>query len=492
MNKYSYSQNPVIRYLAKNPAEFTVSDIIDFVLNNQIEMVTFMYAAEDGRLKSLDFIFNDAEYLRTILTYGERVDGSSLFRHIPAASSDLYVIPRMRTAFVHPFSPVRTLCVLCTFFDKNGERLRLTPEYTLEKACTEFTEVTGLRFMAMGELEYYVIGKAQEAFPASDQRGYHESAPFAKFNDFRAKCMKAIASCGADIKYGHCEVGNFTKDGLIYEQNEIEFLPVEALRAAEQLLLAKWVIRNMAYAAELDVTFAPKISEGKAGSGLHIHMKFVREDGSNAMLDSTGALSVDSHKAIAGLMLLAPAITAMGNAVPTSYCRLVPHQEAPTSVCWSECNRSVLVRVPLGWNADTNMSVEVNPADPAGIKPIAPGERQTIEIRSADASADVYLLLAALAVACRTGWEISEAEDIAGATHVTGDIHSNGVAEHLVSLPVSCADSADMLKARSNFFTARQVFSEALIGSIIGKLKSYPTTDNADMADLVKRHLHCG
>ena len=130
----------------------------------------------------------------------------------------------------------------------------------------------------MGELEYYVITPEQHDFPARDQRGYHESAPFTKLNDFRTLCMSYIARTGASIKYGHSEVGNFVLDGYNYEQNEIEFLPVPAPEAADQLMLAKWVIRNLAYRNGLNVTFAPKITTGKAGSGLHIHMKLMSDD----------------------------------------------------------------------------------------------------------------------------------------------------------------------------------------------------------------------
>ncbi len=50
----------------------------------------------------------------------------------------------------------------------------------------------------MGELEYYVISEDTGLFPASDQKGYHESAPYAKFNDFRAECMALIAQAEAD------------------------------------------------------------------------------------------------------------------------------------------------------------------------------------------------------------------------------------------------------------------------------------------------------
>lgn len=74
------------------------------------------------------------------------------------------------------------------------------------------------------------------------------------------------------------------------------------------------------------------------------------KDGQNQMLKD-GALSETARKAIAGMMKLASSITAFGNTNPTSYFRLVPHQEAPTNICWGDRNRSVLVRVPLGWSA---------------------------------------------------------------------------------------------------------------------------------------------
>ena len=67
-------------------------------------------------------------------------------------------------------------------------------------------------------------------------------------------------------------------------------------------------------------------------------------------MTADGKLSAEARRAIAGMMELAPSITAFGNKTPVSYFRLVPHQEAPTSVCWGDCNRSVLVRVPLGWD----------------------------------------------------------------------------------------------------------------------------------------------
>ena len=303
--------NPVVAFLKKPNYQFTKADIIRYISENGIKMVNFMYPAGDGRLKTLNFVINNEDYLDTILTCGERVDGSSLFPFIEAGSSDLYVIPRFRTAFLDPFAEIPTLSMLCSYFNKDGELLESSPENTLRKACRAFNEVTGMEFQAMGELEYYVIAPDTTLFPATDQKGYHESAPYAKFNDFRTKCMAYIAQAGGMIKYGHSEVGNFTIDGKIYEQNEIEFLPVNAEDAADQLMIAKWIIRNLAFSLGLDITFAPKITAGKAGSGLHIHMRIMK-DGKNQMLDG-GVLSATARRAIAGMMELAPSITAFGN-----------------------------------------------------------------------------------------------------------------------------------------------------------------------------------
>ena len=495
----SMSPHSLVAFLQKPASEFTKADIITYIQKNDIRMINFMYPAADGRLKTLNFVINNAAYLDAILTCGERVDGSSLFPFIEAGSSDLYVIPRFRTAFVDPFAELPTVSMLCSFFNKDGEPLESSPEYTLHKACKAFKDVTGMEFQAMGELEYYVISEDEDMFPATDQRGYHESAPYAKFNDFRTECMAYIAQTGGQIKYGHSEVGNFALDGMIYEQNEIEFLPVRAEDAADQLMIAKWVIRNLAFSYGYNITFAPKITVGKAGSGLHIHMRIMK-DGQNQMLKE-GILSETARKAIAGMMVLAPSITAFGNTNPTSYFRLVPHQEAPTNICWGDRNRSVLVRVPLGWSAKTDMCMLANPLEkPANYDTT---QKQTVEMRSPDGSADIYQLIAGLAVACRYGFEMENALDIAEKTYVNVNIHKQENADKLKTLeqlPDSCSASADCLEKQRAFFEKYNVFSPAMIDGIITKLRAYnDSTLRSDIKDkpiemmeLVEEFFHCG
>lgn len=498
-NELEMNANPLVEHLQKPSSEFTKADIVSYIKDKGIRMVNFMYPAGDGRLKTLNFVINNAAYLDAILTCGERVDGSSLFSFIEAGSSDLYVIPRFRTAFVDPFSELPTLSMLCSFFNKDGEPLESSPEYTLHKASKAFTDVTGMEFEAMGELEYYVIAEEEELFPATDQRGYHESGPYAKFNQFRTQCMQYIAQAGGQIKYGHSEVGNFTLNGKIYEQNEIEFLPTRVEDAADQLMIAKWIIRNLAYQYGYDITFAPKITAGKAGSGLHIHMRIMK-DGKNQMLKD-GVLSETARKAIAGMMELAPSITAFGNTNPTSYFRLVPHQEAPTNICWGDRNRSVLVRVPLGWSAKTDMCMIANPLEAPSNYDTT--QKQTVEMRSPDGSADLYQLIAGLAVACRCGFEMPDALEIADKTYVNVNIHkkeNEDKLKQLAQLPDSCVASADCLEKQRAAFEKYNVFSPAMIDGIISKLRAYEDRtlrsevqdSPEEMLKLVEKYFHCG
>ena len=108
--------NLIVAALQKPASELTKADIIDYIVNNDIRMVNFMYPGGDGKLKTLNFVINDLDYLETILTCGERVDGSSLFSFIQAGSSDLYVLPRMSqlkliflqsTLQMHPYYQLR-------------------------------------------------------------------------------------------------------------------------------------------------------------------------------------------------------------------------------------------------------------------------------------------------------------------------------------------------------------------------------------------------
>ena len=492
--------NPLIHYLDKPSEDFTREDLIRFIEAHGIEMVNFRYPGADGRLKTLNFIIKSRNHLENLLTAGERVDGSSLFPHyIEPGSSDLYVMPRYRTAFVNPFSGIPALDILCSYYGKDGLPFPSSPEYIMKKAHELLKKRTGYSFEVMGELEYYVISELDPLYEAADQHGYHESSPFCKWESLRTEAMRAIARCGGYIKYGHSEVGNFIEDGLAFEQNEIEFIPVRLEDAADQLMIAKWILRSLAYRHHVTVTFAPKITTGKAGSGLHVHTRLMK-DGRNQMV-SNGSLSDLAKKAIAGYLSLAQSLTAFGNTIPTSYFRLVPHQEAPTNICWGDRNRSVLVRVPLGWNAGNNMLSDANPQEKEPERDF--NSRQTVEFRCPYGSADICLLFAGLTVAARHGIEMKNALAFAGQTYVDVNVFeekNKTRVSQLQQLPDSCWRSADLLEKQRAIYEDSGVFPKQIIDGIIRKLRSYDdrnlresiTGNEKELLKLVNTYLHCG
>ncbi|MFP4022957.1 MAG: glutamine synthetase family protein [Thiohalospira sp.] len=490
--------NPLVQFLKKPASEFTRQDIIYFIEENEIEMINFRYVGEDGKLKSLNFVINSKQHLEDLLSTGERVDGSSLFSYIEAGSSDLYVIPRFKTAFVNPFSEFPTLDILCSFYNRDGEPLESAPEHILRKAIEQFRKSTGYDFKAMGELEYYIVSEVDELYPATDQKGYHESPPFTKFGHIRKEALSLISQCGGQIKYGHSEVGNFESGDQLYEQQEIEFLPVDPQDAVDQLVISKWILRMLGNEYGVNISFAPKITVGKAGSGMHIHM-LLEKDGKNIMVEGNG-LSDTAKKMIAGILDLAAPLTAFGNTIPTSYLRLVPHQEAPTNICWGDSNRSVLVRVPLGWIADTSMIKDANPQETGEI-PYVPG-KQTVELRSGDGSANLYHFMAGIIVAAQHGLEMPNALEMAEKLYMNVNIfdekHKDKLAK-LEFLPQSCWESAERLVEKRQFFEKNGIFPAGLIDQTAEKLKSFNDKDLSErlygkaeeLRELVMKYLHC-
>jgi len=497
MKEFILHSNKIEKYLKKNKDKFTKSDIIRYITENQIEMVNFRYVAEDGKLKTLNFIINSIEHLNSIFDSGERVDGSSLFSFIEAGSSDLYAVPRFKTAFVNPFSEIPSVEILCSFFNAQGKPLESAPEYILHKAHKKFYEKTDCKIKALGELEFYIISDSKDLYKAEDQKGYHTSSPFIKWEKFRTEAMKIISECGGKIKYGHSEVGNFTANNKLYEQHEIEFLPVDVEETAEQLIIAKWILRELANKQNIQISFSPKITVGKAGSGLHIHM-LVEKNGKNILINNN-KLSKQAHQLIGGLLKLSPAITAFGNSVPTSYLRLVPNQEAPTKICWGDRNRSVLVRVPLGWIGASNMVNTLNKIKTSNKKDFTC--KQTIELRSPDGSADIYLLLAGIVMAVLCGFEDKNSETVAKELYSAVNVFKekdSRISTKFEHLPESCWQSAEMLYKLRKHFEKYNVFPKGTIDNIINKLKSYNDQNlnhklygkNEDIAQLVNKYIN--
>ncbi|MCP4674147.1 MAG: glutamine synthetase [Deltaproteobacteria bacterium] len=448
--------------------------MLRIVKERGIERFSFHYTGIDAQLKELRLPFSNEKQAERILASGERVDGSSLFKGLVDTSlSDLYVVPSYRTAFISPFDN-RSLDFICRFLDRDGNLAPFPPDNILAIAHSRFKQNTGLELHALGELEFFLLGEGgPEYFAPQRQTGYHASSPFFKGGDVVNEMMRYIAQITGSIKYAHAEVGfieSVRSDSTLLagrraEQHEIEFLtrPIEEM--GDFLALAKWIVRNVAFRHGMLATFVPKLEEGVAGNGFHVHMELVKNN-RNIMLDDKGSLSEKALKLIGGLVHYASTLSAFGNTVASAFLRLVPNQEAPTRICWSHSNRSAMIRVPLGWSKTPHLARTVNPNEPNEYSDDR--GRQTVEIRSPDGSAIFHLLLAGLTTAAEYGLTTEGILDLAKKTQVSGNIFDNKEKlSELEPLPGSCVTCSQLLGERRAMYEDFGVFPPSVIDYVI-------------------------
>ena len=157
--------------------------------------------------------------------------------------------------------------------------------------------------------------------------------------------------------------------------------------------------------------------------------------------------------------------------------------------------------MPLGWTSKKDLCSQANPGEKSAAYDTS--QKQTVEMRSPDGSANVYLLLAGLAVACRHGFERADALDIAARTYVNVNIHKDenkDILDSLSVLPDSCAASAECLEAQRAVYEAGGVFAPAMIDGIIASLKSFDDRtlrqdiggNQDEILALVNKYFHCG
>ena len=487
METYDFSYalvNPLSAFLEKPAQDFQRADFMKTIKEKKIERITFHYTALDGKLKELMLPFSSRQEAESILAEGERVDGSSLFKGMVDASlSDLYVVPEYRTAFLNPFDE-RSLDFICRFLTRKGERAPFALDNILAKACQLYRKNTGLELYALGELEFFLIrSEGQRIYPLQKQQGYHEAEPFMKSGEILNEMVRRITQITGAVKYIHSEVGSIERiqssqdeiDGKSAEQLEVEFLSKPVEEMADALALGRWLIRSVAYKHGCLATFTPKLEEGVAGNGFHFHLE-LRKDGKNIMVGSDGKLSEPAHQLIGGLCEYAGSLTAFGNTVSSSYLRLVPDQEAPTRIFWSDMDRSAMIRIPLGWSDANNLARILNPQE----KTIAEftGSRQTVELRTPDGSALVYLLLAGIVMAAEWGLSNRDSIKLTKKYYARADRpKGNDSLKSFAELPGSCVESSRTLLEKRGLYERENVFPPSVIDYVSGLLREEKDED---------------
>ncbi len=487
--------NFIAQTLEKKPENICKKDILDYIKNNKIKILNLCYIGSNSRLNSVSFSTFDISYIDAILSRGERI--ASVFLNKDVDSEESYIVPKYKTAFLNPFSKDATLNILCSCFNKNGELSPYAPSTVLEKAAIRFTEKTGLTIKAAGELEYFVIYPNSYDLFKTNIKQYHSTSPFTVWEDMRNETMNILKSFGMSIKYAHSECGKLYSlnthdqdDCSIAEQHEIEFLPVPICDAGDDVVISKWVICNVAKKYGMSVTFSPVLEYGNSGNGLHFHFEILKS-GKNIVLDKQKNLTIESKRAIGGMLKFARSLCAVGNPSPVSYLRLGSKKDSPHGICWGKSNRKMLIRIPMGWrNTGTQMATIANPCEKTKFSnSYIPG--QTIEFRSADGMGVVHLLLAGLTIAMENGFKDDSVLDLTEKLHITDN---NPLTKKIKPLSRSCQESAKELEKDRKYYETDEIFPPQLIDSILLELKSYKNSssnpDKKEIKKLIEKYIH--
>jgi glutamine synthetase len=437
------------RLLGRAPAAWTIDDLAGVFDSQRLRLVSLMHVGGDGWLKTLDFVPRDPAHLRDVLAFGERADGSSLFGAlgVSVSASDVVLRPRLSTAFIDPFAPSPTLAVLCGHHGRDGAPLPESPDTIVNRAADRLKAELGVELLALGEVEYFLGKRPEESdVYGSAERGYHASSPFVFGEEMRRRALVLLAEIGVPVKYGHSEVGYIPPDEgdhRIWEQHEVELALQPLPQAADAVVIAQWLLRNLAHERGLRCSFDPILRQGHAGSGMHFHLAPQVDGVCRPVGGTSGALGEEAAWLVAGLTTRAPALMAFGNRAGNSFVRLSQAKEAPDRVTWGRFNRKALIRIPIVARDDRGQSTMP----------------ETVEFRLPDGSAHPHLLLAGVAQAM-----------IAGRAVVSPELLKRTSAESAATAPLVprvFAQVAAALRERRADFEAGGVFPAHVIDRVL-------------------------
>ena len=340
---------------------------------------------------------------QSVFDDGLMFDGSSIRGFQAIHESDMALFPDVTTAYLDPFREHKTLALGFFIHDPlTGEAYSRDPRNIARKAEAflastgigdtayfapeaEFYVFDDVRFETKANTGYYSIdsvagawnsGRVEEGgnkgYKPRYKGGYFPVPPVDHFADLRGEMSKNLEGAGLLVERQHHEVGTAG-------QAEINYRFDTLLKAADDVMKFKYIVRNTAWARGKTATFMPKPIFGDNGSGMHCHQSLWK-DGEPLFYDEAGyaGLSDMARHYIGGILKHAPSLLAFTNPTVNSYHRLVPGFEAPISLVYSQRNRSACVRIPI-----------------TGANPKA----KRIEFRCPDPSANPYLAFAALLLA---------------------------------------------------------------------------------------------
>jgi glutamine synthetase len=270
-------------------------------------------------------------------------DGSSIEGFVRIEESDMLLKPEYNSWGILPWhsAPDVTARLICDIATPDDKPFPGCPRTALKRQLARAKKM-GYELNAGPEAEFFLFhrdGAGDPTLETHDAGGYFDLAPVDLGEEARRDIVEVLEQMGFAVEASHHEVAP--------GQHEIDFQYAEALTQADRVCTFKLVCRSIAMRHGLHATFMPKPIARINGSGMHIHLSLFK-NGKNAFDDPKAkwGLSKPCLHFIAGLLKHAPGFVSITNPLVNSYKRLVPGYEAPVYICWSERNRSPMIRVP--------------------------------------------------------------------------------------------------------------------------------------------------
>lgn len=444
----------------------TAQEVLKMIQDQDIKMVDLKFIDMPG-------IWQHCSFYRDLIdeeafTDGVAFDGSSIRGWKAINESDMMMVPDPKTAWIDPFMEEPTLSMICSIKEpRSGEWYSRDPRTIAQKAI-DYLISTGIGDMAFfgPEAEFFVFedvrfdqtenkgfyyvdsvegrwnsGKEEPggnlAYKPGYKQGYFPVSPTDTLQDMRTEMLLTMGQCGVPIEKHHHEVATGGQNEL-----GIRFAPL--VQSADNLMIYKYAIKNVAKRYGKTVTFMPKPLFNDNGSGMHTHQSIWKDGQPLFYGDGYANLSQLALHYIGGLLKHAPALLAFTNPTTNSYKRLVPGFEAPVNLAYSQGNRSASIRIPL-----------------TGTNPKA----KRLEFRCPDATCNPYLAFAAMLCAGLDGIK----NQIDPGESLDVDIYDLSPEElaKVPSTPGSLLDALKALEADREFLTAGGVFTEDFISNWI-------------------------
>ena len=440
-------------------------DVVKFIADNDIKFVDMKFIDLPGTWQH--FTIPARLLTEDAFEDGFGFDGSSIRGFQKINESDMLLIPDPTTTFIDLACAVPTLSITGNVKDPiTGASYSRDPRYIAQKAeaylkstgiadtCyfgpeAEFFLFNNVRFAQTANSGYYFLDSEEGAWNSGKEgpnlgyrpkfkEGYFPTPPVDSQQDIRSEMVLAMEAAGIDIELHHHEVATSG-------QAEIDMRFGTLTRMADQVLMYKHIVKNVAYKAGYAATFMPKPLFGDNGSGMHCHQS-LWADGKPLFYDANqyALLSDLARWYIGGLLKHAASILAFAAPTTNSYRRLVPGYEAPINLMYSQRNRSAIVRIPTYSNSP---------------------KARRIEFRAPDPSCNPYLAFSAMLMAGLDGIQ----NKIEPPTPVDRNLYDLEAEEavKIKSTPGSLGEVLEALAADNEYLLKGDVFTKDLIETYI-------------------------